>query len=1285
MGPTRAIQPVMKKLLSILMLLTVYVDAANQFTILGPAGSGTFGSTVTMLPSGNFVVTDPSYDLPSPATSDVGAAYLYKPDGTLISKLRGSSASDRVGNGGITVLESGNFVVLSINWNGTLGAATWGDGETGFPAGAETIVGPANSFIGSSANDFSLGLVYPLSTGHYILFLPRWDNTSLTATDAGAVAWGNGFTGSTGIIASSNALVGSQTSDQVGFGAGAPKFLPNGHYVVVSGLWSDGAVSGVGATTWCNGFTGTSGNVSSSNSLIGGTTNDGTNLSVTVLPNGSYTVSRPKWNLPSPATTDVGAVTWCQADGPTTGVVSSANSAHGSTAGDEVGVVYALADGRYAIACATWDDPVSSIPDAGIITIGDASAGLTGALDRNQSLVGATTGDLNSATFVQLTNGNQVLSLPGWDNPTSSLMNVGLVIFLKSRANLIGSTNVTMGLTGSTSFDSVGTVTPLANGNYLVRTSQWNNPVGNISDVGAVTWCSGRTGRTGTISPANSLVGTTASDLIGSNVITLPGSSGHYVVSAANWDDPGSSVVNAGAVTWGDGSRGVKGVISSANSLIGSTIDDGVSLTVIALTNGHYVALFRKWDDLEEGVVNAGAMLWCDGRRGRKGHVRKQDALVGSTADDMDASSLLALRNGNFFLASTFWDHTALSQANVGALTWGDGTRGLVGTISPSNSLVGATAEDQLGPPSVFSFLVDFEGSVLCYSRFADNPSGPIVNAGALSVINEDCGVNGVIGQDNSILGLIGSAPTIPTVDYDPVRNRVAMGFGLANTVIVHEPSAIQSLGRSGTSAPGAVDIAFGKPGFTAVNSVGEVLADWTLTGSGSTAGRSRGLFDSSELVLQTGTTLGVLGSGLPGNAKASALFGQIHQQPWKGLFQATVSGTGITAINNRLLLMDNGAGVSMLKRTGQAWGVTPQTNAQFSAFTEVLQSHDQDLIALTYKLKTNAAIPVDSGNDTGLLLMNHTGSITNSLPREGDSSFGGGGTFGQFSGRATAAQGEFIHFIGSHDPAGNSPPVPAVFRMKKDGTSLSRPAQVGGNVTAIPGATFKSIVGISQLASQAVVLANLNGTTASTNQVIYALPGNLVLARKGDQVDPVNQPDLVISKILRYWTAGPDQLILQAQLSGGTTKANNQALILRQNDSSYLILARTGNALPGGTLKSISAVEVHPVSGKYALLGTLSGAPASANQALWIGDSQAGNPTTLSTLRSPALKLRKGQIYRSGSGQSNLVRSIAMKPAADASGAGGRGLAQIMSANGDVAITITVDRNLQELVMVER
>ena len=57
-----------------LMLIVAPGQSQNADRIAGPPGSGQFGSRVTALPNGNFVVTDPFYD--AGATTDVGAVYL---------------------------------------------------------------------------------------------------------------------------------------------------------------------------------------------------------------------------------------------------------------------------------------------------------------------------------------------------------------------------------------------------------------------------------------------------------------------------------------------------------------------------------------------------------------------------------------------------------------------------------------------------------------------------------------------------------------------------------------------------------------------------------------------------------------------------------------------------------------------------------------------------------------------------------------------------------------------------------------------------------------------------------------------------------------------------------------------------------------------------------------------------------------------------------------------------------------------------------------------------------
>ena len=106
-----------------LLLLSSPAPAATQVDIAGPSSSGKFGDSITVLPNGNFVVVDPTYDLLSPPVTDVGAVYLFNPNGHLISTLHGSTTNDQIGSSGITILQNGNFVVISAsNWNGSRGA-----------------------------------------------------------------------------------------------------------------------------------------------------------------------------------------------------------------------------------------------------------------------------------------------------------------------------------------------------------------------------------------------------------------------------------------------------------------------------------------------------------------------------------------------------------------------------------------------------------------------------------------------------------------------------------------------------------------------------------------------------------------------------------------------------------------------------------------------------------------------------------------------------------------------------------------------------------------------------------------------------------------------------------------------------------------------------------------------------------------------------------------------------------------------------------------------------------
>ncbi len=89
----------------------------------------------------------------------------------------------------------------------------------------------------------------------------------------------------------------------------------------------------------------------------------------------------------------------------------------------------------------------------------------------------------------------------------------------------------------------------------MVRSPNWG-----ASDFGAATWGNGTTGIVGVVSSSNSLVGSTASDLVSDGGITAL-SNGNYVVRSSSWDN--GAATDAGAITLGNASIGVSGIITN--------------------------------------------------------------------------------------------------------------------------------------------------------------------------------------------------------------------------------------------------------------------------------------------------------------------------------------------------------------------------------------------------------------------------------------------------------------------------------------------------------------------------------------------------------------------------------------------------------------------------------------------------------------------------------------------------------------------------------------------------
>jgi hypothetical protein len=819
--------------------------ASYLIDISGLPNSGTFGQTVTVLPNGNFVVTDPNYPFYTNYTEARGAVYLYSPNGVLISTLRGSQIGNSVGSGGITVLTGGDYVVNSPFWDSPtmdgVGAVTWCSQMTGcngfvsasnslvggskgdlvgyggvtaltngnyvvgsphwwapgyvYFAGAVTwgngaggttgVVSASNSLVGATINDQVGGKVIALANGNYLALDSSWDNGSVV--DAGMIAWGNGMGGTAGVISAANSLVGTTTGDNVGDDFwGWVIELTNGNYVVVTPSWDlDATHQNAGAVTWGSGTSGVAGPISASNSLVGNSDNipPGTQYNVTVLTNGNYVVASPYW---SPDGTDSywGAVTWGSGTAGLSGQISASNSLVGSRSGDYVGnKVLALTNGNYVVVSPDWslDDTHSYV---GAVTWGDGAIGISGPVSSSNSLIGRSLMSAGGGGVIALANGNYAVSSPTWSQESPGPYNIGAVTWGNGTSGTTGAISTSNSLVGINTYDSIGDggLVALTNGNFVaISTGTW-------SGVPGVTWVNGSHVTTGVISAANSLVGSTADDQVGSAGVKAL-TNGNYVVISPYWNNGG--ITAAGAVTWGDGAHGTTGVVSPANSLVGSTANDRVGdniwdiSAVTVLTNGNYVVSAPKWDN--GSVVDAGAVTWGNGTGGTTGPVSASNSLVGGSAGDNVGSegfggevAITALPDGNYLVSSPLWK----SLTYAGAFTWGNGSSGTVGVISASNSLVNTCPTDsawcQTGIVGVkITALPD--GNISLHSpKWSSGSSN-----GAVSLMAGDGSTVGPVGADNSVLGIAANKGFSMVSAYDSDRAQLIVGRPGDNKVTI--------------------------------------------------------------------------------------------------------------------------------------------------------------------------------------------------------------------------------------------------------------------------------------------------------------------------------------------------------------------------------------------------------------------------------------------------------------------------------------------------------------------
>lgn len=123
---------------TLICFVATSAQTKKQLPVSSQTLTARFVGMERVLPNGNVVVVDTLYD--ENGLNDIGVVYLY--DSTrsfVISTLKGTSANDRIGSGGVTVLPDGNFIVSSPNWKdpagSIVGATATCDAATGCTGG----------------------------------------------------------------------------------------------------------------------------------------------------------------------------------------------------------------------------------------------------------------------------------------------------------------------------------------------------------------------------------------------------------------------------------------------------------------------------------------------------------------------------------------------------------------------------------------------------------------------------------------------------------------------------------------------------------------------------------------------------------------------------------------------------------------------------------------------------------------------------------------------------------------------------------------------------------------------------------------------------------------------------------------------------------------------------------------------------------------------------------------------------------------------------------------------
>ena len=135
---------------------------------------------------------------------------------------------------------------------------------------------------------------------------------------------------------------------------------------------------------------------------------------------------------------------------------------------------------------------------------------------------------------------------------------------------------------------------------------------------------------------------------------------------------------------------------------------------VLEVGSSDLVVLSPSWSNDTEQA--AGAVTWIDGTAGLDGEVSPSNSVVGVNTFDFVGTAATVLKNGNVVLTTQTWDNG--NFADAGAVTLIDGASGAVGPVDATNSLVGSKNGDQIGLGGIVELT---NGNFLVRSTLWDN------------------------------------------------------------------------------------------------------------------------------------------------------------------------------------------------------------------------------------------------------------------------------------------------------------------------------------------------------------------------------------------------------------------------------------------------------------------------------------------------------------------------------------------------------------------------------------